>query len=48
MLLCVVSTSEVTRLKELINENDPSAFVIVTSAHEVLGVGFTEMKRLES
>lgn len=48
MLLCVVSTSEVTQLKELIYEIDSKAFVIVTSAHEVLGEGFTEVKRLRS
>lgn len=48
MLLCVVSTSEVTQLKELIYEIDSKAFVIVTSAHEVLGEGFTEVKRLSS
>jgi len=46
MLLCVVSTSEVTELKELIYQIDPKAFVIVTSAHEVLGEGFTEVKRV--
>jgi len=48
MLLCVVSTSEVTQLKELIQSIDAQAFVIVTSAHEVLGEGFTEVKRLGS
>ncbi len=48
MLLCVVSTSEVTQLKELIYAIDPKAFVIVTSAHEVLGEGFTEVKRVRS
>jgi len=44
MLLCVVSTSEVTHLKELIYEIDSKAFVIVASAHEVLGEGFTEVR----
>ncbi len=48
MLLCVVSTSEVTELKELIYQTDPKAFVIVTSAHEVLGEGFTEVKRVKT
>lgn len=43
-LLCVVSTSEVTQLKEVIHQIDAKAFVIVTSAHEVLGEGFTEVK----
>lgn len=40
MLMCVVSTSEVTRLKELIQELDPKAFVVLADAHEVLGEGF--------
>jgi uncharacterized membrane-anchored protein YitT (DUF2179 family) len=44
MLLCVVSTSEVTQLKEVIYQIDSKAFVIVTTAHEVLGEGFTEVK----
>lgn len=45
MLLCVVDTSEVTQLKELIYEIDSKAFIIVTSAHEVLGNGFAEIKK---
>lgn len=45
MLLCVVDTSEVTQLKELIYEIDSKAFIIVTSAHEVLGEGFAEIKK---
>lgn len=44
MLLCVVDTSEVTRLKDLIRKIDQRAFVIVSDAHEVLGEGFTQMK----
>jgi uncharacterized membrane-anchored protein YitT (DUF2179 family) len=45
MLLCVVSTSEVTLLKELVYRLDTRAFVIVADAHEVLGEGFTQIKR---
>ncbi|MEG6584963.1 YitT family protein [Dendrosporobacter sp. 1207_IL3150] len=44
LLLCVVSTSEVTQLKELIYQKDQKAFVIVADAHEVLGEGFTPVK----
>jgi uncharacterized membrane-anchored protein YitT (DUF2179 family) len=40
VLLCAVSQSEVTRLKRLVQELDPEAFVIVTAASEVLGKGF--------
>lgn len=40
MLLCVVETSEVTALKDLIYQHDPRAFLIVTEAQEVVGEGF--------
>jgi len=45
VLLCVVSIGEVTRLKELIHNVDPQAFVIVADAHEVLGEGFAQIRR---
>lgn len=41
VLFCVVTASEVVRLKELVNGIDPAAFVIVADAHEVMGEGFT-------
>ena len=41
IVFCVVSTSEVTRLKNIISRADPRAFVIVADAHEVMGEGFT-------
>ncbi|EAX46860.1 protein of unknown function DUF161 [Thermosinus carboxydivorans Nor1] len=44
VLLCVVHTSEVTRIKELVYGIDPRAFVILVDAHEVLGEGFTRGK----
>lgn len=40
ILLCVVSQSEVTKLKDLVRSIDQDAFVIVSDAHEVLGEGF--------
>ncbi|WP_229703997.1 YitT family protein [Caldalkalibacillus thermarum] len=40
MLMCVVNQMEVTKLKELVRRIDPSAFVVVTDANEVLGEGF--------
>jgi uncharacterized membrane-anchored protein YitT (DUF2179 family) len=39
-LYVVVSRSQVTRLKRLIAEIDPAAFVVISEAHEVLGEGF--------
>ncbi|MGG6313252.1 YitT family protein [Paenibacillus macerans] len=40
VLMVVVGQSEVTRLKTVVQTLDPSAFVIITNAHEVLGEGF--------
>ena len=43
VLLCVISRSEETKLKEIVHRLDQRAFVILTSAHEVLGEGFKEV-----
>jgi uncharacterized membrane-anchored protein YitT (DUF2179 family) len=40
VLMVVVGQSEVTRLKKLVQTIEPTAFVIITNAHEVLGEGF--------
>ncbi|WP_416828402.1 YitT family protein [Ectobacillus polymachus] len=40
VLMCVVQQTEFIKLKELVKQVDPSAFVIVTDASEVLGQGF--------
>jgi len=43
ILMCVVSRTEISKLKALVTEVDVKAFVIVTDAHEVLGEGFKEI-----
>lgn len=40
LLLCVVSRVEAARLKKLVAESDPRAFVTVCDVHEALGEGF--------
>lgn len=40
VLMCVMRKYQVPPLKELVTEIDPSAFVIVTDAKEVIGEGF--------
>jgi uncharacterized membrane-anchored protein YitT (DUF2179 family) len=40
VLMCVVDQTEFTKLKQLVKTIDPSAFIIVTDASEVLGEGF--------
>lgn len=43
-LLCVVSRTEAPRLKKLVAEVDPQAFVTVCNVHEALGEGFTGIR----
>jgi uncharacterized membrane-anchored protein YitT (DUF2179 family) len=40
VLMCVVDQREFTKLKQLVKSLDPSAFVVVMDASEVLGEGF--------
>lgn len=40
LLICVVNTKESVKLKELVSEIDPTAFVIMADVREVLGEGF--------
>lgn len=42
VLLCIIGRTEETRLKQLVREEDPRAFVIISNVHEVLGEGFKE------
>ena len=42
MLFCVVGKKELVHLKEMIDEIDPNAFVVVGDAREVHGEGFLE------
>ncbi len=41
VIYCIVARNEVVKLKNIINDIDPYAFVAVTAVHEVLGEGFT-------
>lgn len=42
MLFCVVSKKEIVKIREIVAEFDPGAFVIVSDAREVFGEGFIE------
>ncbi|SHK77144.1 YitT family protein [Desulforamulus aeronauticus] len=44
VLISVVGRSEVTRLKKIVREEDPIAFIILADVHEVLGEGFKELE----
>ncbi|MBO8154971.1 MAG: YitT family protein [Bacillaceae bacterium] len=41
VLYCVVGRNEIVRLKNIIHDIDPHAFVAVGTVHDVLGEGFT-------
>lgn len=42
VLYCVISRAEVERLKALVAETDPHAFIVIGHAYEALGEGFQE------
>lgn len=42
MLICAVGKKEIAMLMDIVDKNDPRAFMIVTDAREVLGEGFSE------
>lgn len=44
VLISVVGRAEVTRLKDIVKEKDPTAFIILADVHDVLGEGFKELK----
>lgn len=45
LLYCVVSKKEIVKLKEIVAEYDPAAFVIVSEAKEVFGEGFIKYRQ---
>ena len=45
VLFCVVPKKEMPRVRDIVHEIDPEAFVIVSDAREVLGEGFIEYKQ---
>lgn len=44
VVLCVVSRQEVQQIKAIVREEDESAFMFISEAHEALGEGFSGLK----
>ena len=44
VLYCVITTAEVSRIKEIVKQADPKAFMVIGMAHEALGEGFKPLK----
>jgi uncharacterized membrane-anchored protein YitT (DUF2179 family) len=40
VLYCVISRAEVSRIKDIVKQADPRAFMVIGQAHEALGEGF--------
>lgn len=43
VILCVLSSQELARIKDIVREEDERAFMFVTGAHEALGEGFSKL-----
>ncbi|MFW5998779.1 MAG: YitT family protein [Bacillota bacterium] len=43
VLMCIISRSEVSKLKRMVYETDKEAFVTISNIHEVLGEGFKKI-----
>ncbi|MGV8049882.1 MAG: YitT family protein [Anaerolineaceae bacterium] len=46
MLYCVVTTTEVVRLKTMVHDIDPKAFMVIGQANEALGEGFKPLHEI--
>ena len=44
IIYCIVGRNEIVKMKEMIHQVDPQAFITITEAHEILGEGFTYIK----
>jgi uncharacterized membrane-anchored protein YitT (DUF2179 family) len=44
VLICALTVREVHNLKHAVVKEDPNAFVVVSSAHEILGRGFNPLE----
>ena len=48
IIYCIVGRNEIVKMKDKIQKIDPQAFITITEAHEILGEGFTYVKRLKA
>jgi uncharacterized membrane-anchored protein YitT (DUF2179 family) len=44
MLMCIMDAQELVKAKDIVREVDPDAFIVVSSASEVLGEGFSSLE----
>ncbi len=46
ILYCIITRSELTKLKRLVYDIDQNAFMTISDVHEVLGEGFSVLKKI--
>ena len=44
MIVCVAGGREIPRIKHIVKEEDPAAFLFITDTHETLGEGFAKLR----
>ncbi len=44
MIICVAGGREIPRIKRIVKEEDPRAFLFITDTHETLGEGFAQLR----
>lgn len=44
MIVCVAGGREIPRVKRIVRDEDPKAFLFITDTHETLGEGFNKLK----
>lgn len=45
MVMCAISRNQVPEIKNIVKEYDPSAFVIILHATEIIGLGFADVNK---
>ena len=45
--MCAFKQRQIVTLKQIVQQSDPDAFMIVCNAHEVLGLGFRRYQQNE-
>jgi len=45
MLMCAVKRSEVFKIRDIVKEADPKAFIIISEANEIIGEGFGDIEK---
>jgi uncharacterized membrane-anchored protein YitT (DUF2179 family) len=48
ILFCVVTRRSIYKVREIVMQEDPNAFMVISDLHEVYGFGFKPQKEIET